>query len=176
MSYTDQVSPRKVQEAVNRGFQRLHNFRQARLMFLRNYVGQYYDRTAGEIGGEALNLIFNAIRVLVPNIVLSFPKHTLVTPYLAAKNYGELLGLALDQHDKQINVRDVYRRALSMPSSRSASSRPASPRAKASTPSTTRTTSTPARSTPRRGLRQLRGRSELAKSICSAMQCSWATG
>jgi hypothetical protein len=44
MSYTDQVSPRKVMEAVNRGFQRLSNFRNARLMFLRSYVGQYYDK------------------------------------------------------------------------------------------------------------------------------------
>lgn len=112
MSYTDQVSPRKVMEAVNRGFQRLSNFRNARLMFLKSYVGQYYDKSAGEVGTEPLNLIFNAIRVLIPNIVLSFPKHTIHSPYLAVKNYAELLGLALEQHDKQINIRDVYRVAL----------------------------------------------------------------
>lgn len=112
MAYTDKISPQKVQDAVNRGFKRMSNFRAARLMFLRNYVGQYYDRANGEIGTEALNLIFNAIRVLIPNIVLSFPKHTVVTPYLASKQYAELLGLALCQHDKKINIRDVYRRVI----------------------------------------------------------------
>lgn len=112
MAYTDSVSPAKVQEAVQRGFKRLSNFRNARLMFLRNYTGQYYDRTQGEIGSEPLNLIFNAIRILIPNIVLSFPKHTIVTSYLQAKQYGELLGLALDQHDKKINIRDIYRRVI----------------------------------------------------------------
>jgi hypothetical protein len=89
MAYTDEVSPQKVQEAVNRGFKRLSNFRNARVMFIRNYTGQYYDRTVGEIGTEPLSLIFNAIRVLIPNIVMSFPKHVLSTPYLAAKNYAD---------------------------------------------------------------------------------------
>jgi hypothetical protein len=112
MSYTDKVSPKDVQEAVNRGFERLANFRNARLLFLRNYAGQYYDRSTGEIGSEPLNLIFNAIRILVPNIVLSFPKHSVVTPYLQAKAYADLLGLALDTHDKQINIRDIYRRVI----------------------------------------------------------------
>lgn len=112
MSYTDKISPQKVHEAVHRGFKRLANFRAARLMFLRNYVGQYYDKSNGEIGGEALNLIFNAIRVLVPNMVLSFPKHTITTPYVSAKEYAELLGAALDQHSKQIKIRDIYRRVI----------------------------------------------------------------
>lgn len=112
MSYTDTISPKKVQESVARGFERLENFRSARLLFLRQYTGQYYDRTSGTVGTEALNLIFNAIRILLPNLVLSFPKHTLVTPYLEAKDYAEMLGLALDQHDKQINIRDLYRRAI----------------------------------------------------------------
>jgi hypothetical protein len=88
--YTTQVSPRKVMESVNRGMKRLSNFRQARIMFLRNYVGQYYDKEKGNIGDEPLNLIFNAIRVLVPNIVLSFPKHNIHTPYLSAKQYVEI--------------------------------------------------------------------------------------
>lgn len=110
--YTSKVSPKRVQEAVTRGFKRFENFRMARLMFLRNYVGPYYDRQSAETCQEPLNLIFNAIRVLIPNIVLSFPKHTITSPYIAAKDYAELLGLAMDLHDKQINIRDCYRRAI----------------------------------------------------------------
>lgn len=112
MAYTDNVSPKKVQEAVNRGFKRLENFRMARLQALRNYVGPYYDKQSGNIGAESLNLIFNAVRILVPNLVLSFPEHTITTPYVGAKDYAELLGLALDQHDKQIKIRDIYRRVI----------------------------------------------------------------
>lgn len=112
MAFTDVVSPKKVQDAVNRGFKRLDNFRHARVMFLRNYVGPNYDREKGDVGKEPLNLIYNALRVLIPNIVLSFPKHTIQTPYLQAKQYAELLALALQQQDRQLNIRDTYRRVL----------------------------------------------------------------
>lgn len=104
------VTPKQVHEAVHRGRKRLRNFRNARLMFLRNYVGQYYDRESGDIGTEALNLIFNAIRSLVPHIVMSFPTHKVHTPYLMQREYGELLGLALEQHDRKIDIKSVYRR------------------------------------------------------------------
>lgn len=112
MSYSDKVSPSQVQKAVSRGFKRLANFRHARMLFLRNFTGAYYDRASGNIGNESLNLIFNAVRILVPNIVLAFPKHTVTTPYLQAKEYGDMLGLALEQHDKSINIRDIYRRVI----------------------------------------------------------------
>ena len=106
------VSPRKVQEAVERGFKRLSNFRSARLMFLRQYVGQYYDKESGEIGTEAINLIFNAIRILVPNIVMSFPKHEVVSRFLANKDYAELLTLALNYQAKAIDLKTTYRKAI----------------------------------------------------------------
>lgn len=106
------LSPKKVQEAVHRGFDRFRNFRNARLMFLRNYTGQYYDQEAGEIGEEALNLIFYAIRTLVPNMVMNFPQHSVASNFLASREYGELLGMALSWHDKRTRIRDVYRRVI----------------------------------------------------------------
>lgn len=107
-----EISPRKVQESVHKGFQRLDNFRQARLMFLRQYVGQYYDRESGSIGTEPLNLIFNAIRVLVPEIVMSFPKHAVTSRFLASREYAQLLGLALDQHSRDVNIKSKYRQII----------------------------------------------------------------
>jgi len=106
------ISPKKVQDSVHRGFDRFQNFRNARLMFLRNYVGQYYDRDQGEVGTEALNLIFNAIRILVPNMVMNFPQHKVTSDYLVSREYGELLGMALSWHDKRNRIRDVYRRVI----------------------------------------------------------------
>lgn len=107
-----EISPKKVQDAVHRGAKRLHNFRTSRLMFIRNYVGQYYDAEQGEIGNEALNMIFNAVRILVPNIVMNHPKHRVQSKFLAGQEYAELLELALEQHSKQTNISDVYRRVI----------------------------------------------------------------
>jgi len=112
MPVTQEVSPKKLQQAVNRGFERLANFRAARLHFLNQYTGAYYDKPSGAVGDNALNMIFNAVRILVPTMVMNFPKHTLMTPYLQAKQYATLLGLALDQHDQKIRIRDVYRACI----------------------------------------------------------------
>lgn len=107
-----EVSPRKMQLSVAKGFDRLRNFRRARMLFLRSYVGQYYDRDQGNIGDEAINLIFNAIRVLVPNIVMSYPRHKVNSRFLAHRQYADLLSLALADHDRAIDIKTVYRRAV----------------------------------------------------------------
>lgn len=112
MAVTQDVSPKKLQQAVNRGFDRLANFRAARMHFLNQYTGAYYDKTTGTVGDNALNMIFNAVRILVPTMVMNFPKHTIMTPYLQAKQYANLLGMALDQHDQKIRIRDVYRATI----------------------------------------------------------------
>jgi hypothetical protein len=106
------ITPRKVQEAAYRGRKRLRNFRNSRVMFLRNYVGQYYDKEHGTIGNEALNMIFNAIRALVPHLVMSFPTHKINAKYLAMKDYAELLGMAVGQNDQQLDIKTKYRRVI----------------------------------------------------------------
>ena len=107
-----EMSPKKVQEYAHQGVKRMQNFRSARLMFLRNYVGQYYDKDHGNVGDEALNLIFNAIRTLLPNIVMGHPTHNVTSKYVAYRQYAELLSLALSQHDEESNIKDVYRRVI----------------------------------------------------------------
>jgi len=102
--------PKEIQNSVRVGFKRWHNFRQARLLFLRSFVGQYYDRDQGDIGAQPLNLIFNAIRTLVPNIVMANPKYHVESNFVAYKDYAELLGLALDLNSEQLKIRDIYRR------------------------------------------------------------------
>jgi hypothetical protein len=110
MSYD--ITPKKVQDAVQRGRKRLRNFRNSRVMFLRNYVGQYYDKETGQVGVEALNMIFNAIRALVPHLCMSFPTHKINSNYLAMKDYAELLSLALSLHDKKLDIKTSYRRVI----------------------------------------------------------------
>jgi hypothetical protein len=107
-----EIAPKKIQKAVWDGHKRLANFRSARVMFLRQYCGQYYDTASGNLGNEPFNLIFNAIRVLVPNLVFNFPKHNVSTRFIQSRQYAEMLGLALDQQNKQLKMRDIYRRAI----------------------------------------------------------------
>jgi hypothetical protein len=106
------LSPKALQHSVRLGYRRLHNFRQARMMFLRNYVGQYYDQDHGDVGTEPMNLIFNAIRVLVPNIVMNYPKHKVGTNFLDYRDYAKLLGLGLDFNGEQLGLKHAYRRAI----------------------------------------------------------------
>lgn len=112
MPITDEISPQKFMETVQRGAKRLQQFRAARVHFINQYVGPYYDKVEGAIGTNAINLIFNAVRVLVPTMVMNFPKHTIQTPYLQSREYANLLGLALDQHDMQIDIRNTYRKVI----------------------------------------------------------------
>jgi len=104
------LTVKKMHEAVRLGFRRMENFRNARLMFLRNFVGQYYDKYRGSVGTEPMNLIFNAIRILVPNLVMSPPQHVVRSRFVLYREYGELLGMALDYNAKDQRLRDTLRR------------------------------------------------------------------
>ena len=105
----EQVSPRDVQEHFARGRKRLRNFRDARVMFLRNYTGPYYDKALGKVGGEAINLIYNAVRNLLPNIAMNFPKHVVESRFLASRPYADMLSLALEYNDKEQDMREKIR-------------------------------------------------------------------
>lgn len=105
-----EIAPIKLQNAAHACEKRQRNFVAARIMFVRQFVGQYYDQSHGNIGTEPLNLIFNAIRILLPNLVMNHPKHNVSSEYVSYRDYAEMLGLALDFNGKQINLRDVYRR------------------------------------------------------------------
>jgi hypothetical protein len=98
-----------IAEGVRKGFERTKNYRQARAMYLREYVGAHYRSNPDYAGSEPLNLIFNAIRATVPQIVMKNPLNSIGTDFLAHKEYAELLSLAVDRTEKNINLRDTLR-------------------------------------------------------------------
>ena len=79
-------------------------------MAIRQYVGQFYDRGHGSVGDEPLNLIFNAISIIVPNLVSNFPKNVVTSRFLLYRGYAELLEMGLDYLDKEINIKETLRR------------------------------------------------------------------
>ena len=105
----EQISPSKVQAAVKSGFERMRRFRQARAMFIAEAVGQYYRETYGVTGREPLNLIFSALRTIIPNIVSRNGFTKVSTNIVAYKDYADLLSLALDDLHDKINMKRVLR-------------------------------------------------------------------
>lgn len=105
-----QLTVRRMSRAVQIGEDRLRNFRAARIHFLKAYAGQFYDREKAKVGDEPLNMIFNAISTLVPNLVTNFPKSVVTSKYLAYRDYAETLALALDHLGREIDLRSELRR------------------------------------------------------------------
>ncbi|KKL51265.1 hypothetical protein LCGC14_2297210, partial [marine sediment metagenome] len=103
------VTPQKTQIAVKRGLERLARYRRARAMFIKEFVGQYYEQTVGLSGDEPINLIFHTIRTMVPNLVMKTGTNLVTTRYTPQRDYGELLGLALDSLDEQIGLKATLR-------------------------------------------------------------------
>lgn len=104
-----EIDPRGLQEQVIRGYERTQNFRAARLMHLRQFAGPYYDRSHGPIGTEPLNLMFNAIRSIVPNIVMTHPKFHVESRFVAYREYAKLMGMALDYDAVKKDLRTLLR-------------------------------------------------------------------
>ncbi len=105
----DEVSPRKIMAVVKTGFDRLQVCRRARAMFIRAYVGQYYAKTSGITGEQPINLLFSAIRSIVPTIVSKAPRNAVATDHLAFKEYAELQSLALDKIATRIKLKSILR-------------------------------------------------------------------
>ncbi|MCK4825260.1 hypothetical protein KA005_56450, partial [bacterium] len=108
----EEVIPNKIQNVVKRGFERMNQYRLARAMFVREFVGQYYQGKKGLTGDEPINLIFNTIRAMVPNIVMKSGVNKVETEIIPYKEYAYLLGLGLDYIDRRIRLKDTLRAAI----------------------------------------------------------------
>lgn len=103
------ITPRQVQHTCKRGFERGQNYRKARAMFVKEFVGQYYRDKKGMTGDEPINLIFNTVKTFVPNIVMRNPLNDVSSEYLDYKPYAEMLGLALDKVERDIHLKQALR-------------------------------------------------------------------
>ena len=73
MGLLDKISPTEFQKSVARGRKRLSAFRMARFKFILAYGGGYYDAVSGSGQMHPLPLLYHAIRILAPNLVMDFP-------------------------------------------------------------------------------------------------------
>lgn len=104
-----ELTAAKFSKALEEGFNRLKRYRHARAMYIKDYCGQYYSSVRGVTGDMPINLIFLALRILIPNLVMKEGINKITTDILAQKEYAELLGLGLDKSQRQRKMRKTLR-------------------------------------------------------------------
>lgn len=108
----ENVFPRKFAYVVKQGFDRVEHYRRMRAMLIKAYVGKLYYQSHGMTGDEPLNLIFNAMRSTIPNLVQKHGANKITTENIEYRDYAFLLSKALDVIDKRINLKDILRRNI----------------------------------------------------------------
>ena len=104
------VTPADFAREVGRGWKRFRPNRDLMRFCTKLLLTSAGVTDEGETSfASPLPLMWNAVRVLVPQLVMSFPKHTVETPYLPARQYAENLSIALSLQDKKQRITDVYR-------------------------------------------------------------------
>ena len=105
----ENITARQFSIAVKQGFDRNRRFARARAMFIKEYVGKYYAQQYGLTGEEPINLIFNVIRAMVPNLVMRTGINKVETEIVEHRDYAYLLGLGLDKLDRKIDFKEILR-------------------------------------------------------------------
>lgn len=106
------VSPKDLMQEVNRGRDRIESYRKARLMMLEKYVGPHYNKSEGVVGEEPMNLMFDTVQILIPNLVMKNPEHVVTADYLHYQFYADLLSEALNRLAIDVNYKTQIRRAI----------------------------------------------------------------
>lgn len=107
-----ELTAQDISQAVKEGFGRMKSYRKARAMFIKDYVGHYYSKPEGMTGEYPINLVFLAMRALIPNLVMKEGVNKILTPIIAEREKAEFLGLALDRSQKQRKLKKILRAAL----------------------------------------------------------------
>ncbi len=110
----EKISPQQFQEAIVKSEERLKWYRRARTQFIRAYVGQYYNIQNWDAAGEnPINLIFNAIRAIVPHLIMRNPKHGVYTKFgQPASGKTDELRWKLDSIAEQISLYTTLRACI----------------------------------------------------------------
>jgi len=102
----------RVSKAVLQGMQRMKHHQKNRAMFVRSYVGQYFRRNHGVTGRMPINLVFNAIRSIVPQYIMRNPVTNVSSDIVDYDDYAFLLGKALDQNNRRTKKKVTLRYGL----------------------------------------------------------------
>jgi len=106
------LTAQKLSESALEGFKRFERFRKARAYAVREYIGTYMAQEHGLTGERPINLVFLAIRALVPNLVQKNGMTKVVTKILQQRDYAEKMGLALGDLHEQLKLHRILRASI----------------------------------------------------------------
>jgi len=106
------ITPETLSEAAKMGMQRVQVHRKNRAMLIRAYVGQYFAEREGLSGKYPINLVYNAIRSIIPQYVMKNPVTEVSSDIVDYSDYAFLLGKALDQNNKRTKKMHTLRVGL----------------------------------------------------------------
>jgi hypothetical protein len=103
--------------AVELGYQRMQPMRDSRYRFLCQYVGPFYSKHKGEAGQDErkaspVNLMWQAVTTLVPNLVAQNPQFLAESDVLAYREYGEGLAQQTNILSKRIRLAHTLRKTI----------------------------------------------------------------
>lgn len=107
------LTPRTLGQSVAAGFTKTKERLKGRLKLLREYTGQLYGgQTDGDQRAKPLNLIWQAVTTLVPNLVFRNPNISVTSNFLPYRMYAQILGLAANHLVREINLSRSLRMAV----------------------------------------------------------------
>jgi hypothetical protein len=110
------LTPQKISKIVDASFDKFDHSRKARLRFLAQYVGRFYAKNrpdeVEDKKASPLNLIYQAVNTLVPNLVFRDPRFKVRTDILAYRGYADMLELGANTVAKKIKFRRNLRMAI----------------------------------------------------------------
>lgn len=104
-----EVTPQQVQNAVKAGFKRMEKYRAASVMFVKEFVGEYYRQTEGITGEEPINMLFHTLKSFIPTMVMRNPVNKIVTQFIEYKDYAALASKGLDLVERQLHLKEKLR-------------------------------------------------------------------
>lgn len=107
-----ELVPKKMAEAARQGMRRMRVHQRNRAMFIKAYVGQYFEETHGMTGDMPINLVYNAIRAIIPQYVMRNPITDVTSDIVDYDDYAFMLGKALDQNNRRTKKKNTLRYGL----------------------------------------------------------------
>lgn len=110
------LTPQKLSKMIDVGFEKNNHLRKARAKFISQYVGRFYAKSkpgdAEERKASPINLIYQAVTTMVPNLVYRDPKFKVRSQTLAYRGYADMLELATNHLSDVLQLRKELRMVI----------------------------------------------------------------
>jgi hypothetical protein len=113
MNPNSKLTPQNMSKLITVSFAKTEHLKRARGKFLSQYSGRFWARSkpgdAEERKASPINLIYQAVNTLIPNLVFRDPKFKVRSNVLAYRGYADMMELAMNNLALSIHLRKELR-------------------------------------------------------------------